>query len=145
MNINDLLQKNDNKAYSVEEIEEHLIDEYPELFPQKLVGEDAVTGAQSARQSIIVSVLLRMVRLERVNFRTLPEEVEDHSELYLTYCEGGFFPVAQLDELKEVDLDSPYLSLECRFRKIEDEMINNVSDIEERVAQLEHRFRQKHG
>ncbi|EMA31505.1 MULTISPECIES: hypothetical protein [Haloarcula] len=143
--INSLFRDHQDQALSITEIESHLHENHAHLFPADLVGKDAVDGAKAARQSIVATLLERMYWRSKVTFRRVSPEDEADAGLYFTSDGTGIFPIAEIDEVKDPDPDSPFGTLSGRFREVEDEINEEVSDLEERVDWLEFRVREELG
>lgn len=143
--IDSLLLNNKEQAFSIREIEEYLVEEYPHLFPGSLVGDDAIEGAKAARQSIIANILEKIYWRAEVAFRYVPEEDDVEAGLYFTSDGPGINPIAEIDEVKNPDSDSPFGKLSNRFREIEKDVDDDVSELEERINYLEYRLREELG
>jgi hypothetical protein len=143
--INEILTEDSSKAYSVSEIEELLVEDHPHLFPDNLAGETSVDGAKATRQGIIATILENKYWHSEVSFKFITDDQNADSGLYYTWEGTGFSPIAELDEVKDVDPDSPWGILSSRFKQIEEDFEDDVDDLEDRIAHLEHRIRQEHG
>ncbi|MDS0280356.1 hypothetical protein NDI85_21455 [Halomicroarcula sp. S1AR25-4] len=143
--INSLLWDHQEQALSIGEIESHLHENHAHLFPVDLVGENAVDGAKAARQSIIATLLERMYWRSEITFRRVSPEDEAETGLYFTSDGTGIAPIAEIDEVRDPDSDSRGGKLSRRFREVEDEIDDEVSDLEERVDWLEFRIREELG
>ncbi|MDQ2074722.1 hypothetical protein RBH20_19520 [Haloarcula sp. H-GB4] len=73
-----------------------------------------------------------------------PEDEAD-AGLYFPSDGTGISPTAEIDGVKDPDPDSSFGTLSGRFREIEDEIDEGVSDLEERVDLLEFRVREELG
>ncbi len=124
------------------EIEEHLLEDHPYLFPNQLVGNDALEGAKAARQSIIANILEYRYWRSEVSFRHISGGGESDAGLYFTWDGVGINPVAELDEVSDPNPDSPFGTLSSRFRQIESDLDKDVSELEERLSHVEYRLRE---
>ena len=140
--IMDLLMKNKEFAYSVEEIEQHLLEEHHHLFPARLAGTDAVEGAKAARQSIITRILEDRFWHAHIRLCYVTEEQSADTGLYATWEGIGFSPIAELDEVTDPDPDSKRGLLEGRFKEIEENADEEISELEERISYIEYRLRE---
>ena len=143
--IESLLLDNKEQAFSIKEIEEYLFEEYEHLFPDDLVGDCAISGAKAARQSIVASILEYRFWRSEVGFRYVSEGNGTEAGLYFTHDGTGINPIAEVDEVTDPNPDSPFMTLSSRFRQIEKDMNEEVSDLEERIGHLEHRLREELG
>jgi hypothetical protein len=143
--IHSLFGDHQEQALSIAEIESHLHENHAHLFPADLVGEDTVDGAKAARQSIIATQLEQMFWRSEVTFRRVSPEGEADAGLYFTSDGTGIAPIAEIDEVSDPDPDSPFGTLSGRFREVEDEIDEEVSDLEERIDWLEFRVREELG
>lgn len=143
--IHSLFRDHQDQALSIREIESHLHENHAHLFPADLVGENVTGGARAARQSIIALLLERMYWRSEVTFRRVSPEDEAEAGIYFTSDGTGIAPVAEIDEVEDPDPDSPYGTLSGRFREIEHEIDEEVSDLEERIEWLEFRVREELG
>lgn len=143
--ISSLLSNNKEKAFSIQEIEEYLFDEYLHLFPNQLAGEGAIDGAKAARQSIIANILERRYWQARVSFQYIAGDGDADPGIYYTDDGVGINPIAELDELSDPNPDSPYGTLSSRFRQIEKDVDEEVSELEERISRMEYQIREELG
>lgn len=143
--IEELLWRNQNKAYSVREIEEHLLENNLHLFPADLVGDNAVEGARAARQSIIANLLDNRYWHGEVSFQSISEGSDIEPGLYFTSDGPGISPIAEIDEVKDADPDSDWGKLSKRFRQIEGDADEEISELKERISYLEFRVREDLG
>lgn len=143
--ITQLLSNNADQAYSIAEIEAYLLDEYAHLFPDRLAGDDAVVGAQAARQSIIMAILQRRYWNSVVRFKYVTESDTAEPGVYCRWDGPGIQPIAEIDEVNDPDPDSPRLTLESRFRSIEEELDEEIEELDDRVDWLEFRVREELG
>ncbi|ELY56525.1 hypothetical protein C491_13337 [Natronococcus amylolyticus DSM 10524] len=124
--IERFLQKNSEKAYSPAEISDHLTDEKPEVFPEILLTEES-----SARVSRIVLITSRLEKLawhERVKAHAL------EGKLYYTNCEGGQFPIAEVER----NIPNRFINIEQRIEEIDDELgtvRRMLQDLEEELPE----------
>ncbi|MFA9502943.1 hypothetical protein ACERIM_09170 [Natrinema sp. H-ect1] len=115
-----LLLNNPDKAYTVEEIADWVLEEYPELVPNHIHdSKERVT-------TLVAAVLDRLDRREFVTCRAIEIEGED-AELYYKNSEGdALYPNVRLNhEVPE------------RFEDIEGE----ISELGERLSNLEYEVR----
>lgn len=108
--IERFLRKNSEKAYSPEEIADYLIDKKPEVFPETLLTEES-----SVRVSRIVLITSRLEKLawhERVKAYAL------ESKLYYTNCEGGQFPIAEVER----NIPNRFINIEQNIEEIDTEL-----------------------
>lgn len=141
VHIENLLRNNPDKAFSTKEIEEHLLEEHEEVFPQSLTQREDAESAKAARRALVANILLDQDWHSQVAFQYVSGEADVESGLYFTDDGTGFYPVAELDEMKDVDPDSTRGKLSSRFRKIDDE----TDDLEDQIDRLEYRIREEHG
>ena len=80
-----------------------------------------------------------------VTFRRVSPEGKADAGLYFTSDGTGIAPVAEIDEVSDPDPDSPFGTLSGRFREVEDEIDEEMSDLEERIDWLEFRVREELG
>lgn len=142
VHMNDLLRNNEDKAFSIKEIDEYLLEEHHQLFPADLVGDDAVEGATAARQSIIAAILDDWYWRTDVSFEYVPGDDETDAGLYFTWDGAGISPVFEVEDVKDVNPDSPYGKLESRFRGIESDVDDEISELKDRIANAEYRLRE---
>ncbi|QIO25568.1 hypothetical protein [Haloarcula sp. JP-L23] len=140
-----LLWDNQEQAFSVTEIESHLHEEHPYLFPADIVGEDAVDVSKAARQSVIATMLDQMYWRSEVTFQHVSPDDGTEAELYFTSDGIGIAPVAEINEVKNPNPDSTRGKLSSRFRDIEKNIDEEVGDLEERIEWLEFRIREELG
>jgi hypothetical protein len=143
--IHSLFREHQEQAFSIAEIESHLHENYAHLFPADLVGKEAVDGASAARQSIIAILLERMYWRSEVTSRHVAPEDESEAGLYFTSDGIGIAPIAEIDDVSDPDSDSRGGKLSRRFREVEDEIDEEVSELEERIDWLEFRVREELG
>lgn len=143
--INDILTNNSDKAYSVSELDDLIVEDTPEVFPDRLTGDGSIEGAKAARQGIIATILEKKYWHSELSFRFVTNGADAESGLYYTWNGTGFSPVAELDEVKNVKPDYPGGILSSRFKQIEEDVDDDVSELENRISQLEYRIRQEHG
>jgi hypothetical protein len=145
--IDDLLRNNDDKAFSIKEIEEHLLDNHERVFPDDLTGETSEAGAKAARQSIVASILSRKYWKYEVEFRYYAGDDETDPGLYFKADGVGVSPIVELEEAVGYDSDSGSLSssLANRFKEVEGEIDDEVSELEDRVEYLEFRIQEELG
>lgn len=141
--IDSLLSNNKEQAFSIKEIEEYLLENHQHLFPDGLVGEDAVEGAKAARQSIIANILENKYWHLEVSFKYISEEADPEAGLYFTWDGVGISPIAEVEEVNDPNPESPFGTLSSRFRQIEDDLDKEVSELEDRIAGIEYRLRQE--
>jgi len=137
--VNSFLSNNEHQAFSIEEIEEYLLEDHPHLFPASLIGDNTVDGAKAARQSIVTNILKYRYWRSEVSFRNIPEEADAKTGLYFTWDGVGINPIAEVDGVKDPNPDSPFRTLSSRFRQIEQDVDEDVSDLEDRISHLESR------
>ncbi|WP_089818324.1 hypothetical protein [Halomicrobium zhouii] len=142
--ITSLLTDHREQAFSVKEIEEHLYNEHQHLFPDDLVGDDPIDGAKAARQSIVSNILEYRYWRSEVTFQYVSED-DVNPGLYYTWKGVGISPIAEIDDVTDPNPDSPFGVLSSRFRQIEKDVDDDVSDLEERISHLEYRFREEIG
>ena len=121
-----------------------LTDEYEALFPDCLIGENEIEGAKAVRQSIVANILERRFWQSEVSFRRVTHD-DGERGLYYTWDGPGINPISEIDEVKDVEPDSPFGKVSNRFRKLEDDLDDEVSDLDERVSRLEYRIREELG
>jgi hypothetical protein len=141
--INSFLSNNKDQAFSIREIEEHLLGEHQHLFPNQLVGDDALEGAKAARQSIIANILEYRYWRSEVTFQYISGDRDSAVGLYFTWDGVGISPIAELDEVSDPNPDSPFGTLSSRFRQIESDLDEEVSELEERLSHVEYRLREE--
>jgi len=139
--IENLLFNNREQAFSITEIEEYILENHQQLFPHHLIGDDAVDGAKAARQAILATVLDDEFWHSRVAFRHISDDSEAEVGLYFTWEGNGINPIAEVDEVKDPDPESPLMTLETRFRHIEGDIEDEVAELHERISNLEYRLR----
>ncbi|NLV03832.1 hypothetical protein [Haloferax volcanii] len=140
--INNLL--GGDKAYSIKEIDDHLVDEVPHLFPSSLTGSDAIEGAEAARQSIITNILEEEYWRSGASFKYVSGDGDAEEGLYYTLSGVGFSPVAELDDIK-TDVDQKSGILRSRFKNTESKLGDEIAELEERLSNLEYRFHEEIG
>ncbi|WP_280585072.1 hypothetical protein [Halorubrum sp. Boch-26] len=138
VHITELLSNNSEEAFSIKEIDEYLIENYQHLYPTDLTGEDSITGATAARQSIVSNILLNRYWHAEVRFNYISGEGQIDSGLYFTWEGGGIYPIAEIDDVTDVGSDSPHMTLESRFRQVEADLNEEVSELEDRLDYLEY-------
>jgi hypothetical protein len=138
--IRSLLSGGENQAFSIDEIETHLSENYPHLFPPALVGEDAGPEAKVARQSVVVNILLERYWHSEFSFRYVTGDNGAEPGLYFTYDGLGINPVAEIDSVTDPYPDSSGGVLTGRFRDIERNVDEQISDLKGRINNLEHRI-----
>lgn len=143
--ITSLLSDNKEQAFSIREIEEYLLEEHQQVFPESLVGDDAIDGAKVARQSIVTNILEDRYWRSQVTFRYISKEDDAEAGLYFTWEGIGINPIAEVDDVKDPDPDSSFGTLSGRFRQIEQDVDEEVSELEERISFLEFRIREELG
>ena len=143
--IDSLLLNNKEQAFSIKEIDEYLVEEYPHLFPSELVGDNVIDGAKAARQSIIANLLEEDYWRVKVTFRYVSGEGDVEPGFYFTTDGPSINPIAEIDEVKNPDPDSSFGKLSNRFRQIEEDVDDEVSELEERINYLEYRLREELG
>lgn len=141
--INSLLSNNEDQAFSIKEIEEHLLEDHQHLFPNQLVGDDALEGAKAARQSIIANILEYRYWRSEVAFQYISGDRDSDAGLYFTWDGPGLNPIAELDEVSDPNPDSPFGTLSSRFQQIESDLDEEVSELEERLSHMEYRLREE--
>lgn len=141
--ITSLLSNNRDQAFSIKEIEEHLLEEHQHLFPNELVGDHAVDGAKAGRQSIIANILEYRYWRSEVTFRYVSGDDEGDAGLYFTWDGPGINPIAELDEVSDPNPESPFGTLSSRFRQIESDLNEEVSELEERLSYVEYQLREE--
>jgi len=143
--INSLLTDNRGQAFSIEEIEEHLVAEHQHLFPDQLVGDDAIDGAKAGRQSIVANILEYRYWRSEVSFRYVPNKTDTDAGLYFTWDGIGINPIAEVDEVEDPNPESPFGTLRGRFRQIENDLDEKTSELEDRLAHIEYQLREELG
>lgn len=141
--IEDLFLNNRDKAFSIKEIEEQILNNHERVFPDDLVGNDAIDGAKAARQSIIASILSRKYWRYEVEFRYYPGDDETEPGLYFKSDGVGVNPVVELEEA--VGYDSDTASLSSSLANQFEEMDEDVSELEDRIDYLEFRLQEELG
>ncbi|AGB38787.1 hypothetical protein [Natronococcus occultus] len=104
------LRKNPEKAYTVSEITDHLTDEKPTVFPEKLLTDER--DADSSRLALVTSRLEKLVWHNRVEARSLD------GQLYYTDDEDGWFPIAELER----DIPSRFIGVEQEIEEIKERL-----------------------
>jgi len=143
--ITELLSDNREQAFSIREIEEHLLDNHSDLFPDQLTGDKAVGEAKAARQSIIATVLEDRFWHLQVSFRYVSGGDDHDSGLYFTWDGSGISPVAELDEVSTPENDNSLSILSSRFKQIEEDIDEDMADLEERIDFIEFRIHEELG
>lgn len=143
--INSLLSDNKEQAFSIKEIENYLLEEHKDLFPDDLAGDDTVDGAKAARQAIVANILEYRYWRSEVSFRYVSAGNGTEAGLYFTYDGTGINPIAEIDDVTDPNPDSPFMTLSGRFRQIEKDMNEEISDLEGRIDNLEYRLREELG
>lgn len=138
VHITDILADNSEEAFSIKEIDEYLMEDYQHLYPADLTGEDPITGSTAARQSIIANILLNRYWHAEVSFNYISGEEQIDAGLYFTWEGIGISPIAEIDDVTDVDSDSPHMTLESRFRQVEADVNEEVSELEDRLDYLEY-------
>ncbi|WP_394740131.1 hypothetical protein [Natronococcus roseus] len=103
------LRARSEMAYTPAEITESLVETTPEVFPDALLAEDATTASRIA---------LVACRLEKLAWH---ERLKVHSldgTLYYTDCEGGQFPVADLER----KIPERFIGVEQRIEELDAEV-----------------------
>lgn len=122
--IDNILVKGSEKAFTASEITERLVEEKPHVFPKKLLSSSE--HAEWARLALVTSRLEKKILHEQIDMRSVD------GELYYSHTSGGHYPIADLVDRLPGELDN----LE---NKIEEE----TEDLEERLRRLEHRFHEE--
>jgi hypothetical protein len=135
-----LLSKNQDKAYSIAELDDYLCEECPHVFPADLTENEDVDAAEVARQAMIANILEDLYWHEEVTFRTVTGD-DAEPGLYYTWRGVGINPIAELDEVSDPNPDSPFGTLSSRFRQIDDD----VDELERRLNQIERRVQDELG
>lgn len=125
--IQNFLSSNDDKAYRVEEIGEHLVKNEPQVFPNRLIG-----GEKEVIQSRIAFVA---VILEKLNWLQRIEMKEVEGELYYSYNEGE-----SRHPLPEIKYDLPEA-----IEEVEENTEKDIQDLENRIERIEFRVREELG
>jgi hypothetical protein len=108
--IERFLRARSEMAYTPAEITESLVETTPEVFPDALLAED---GAVSASRIVLVAC-----RLEKLAWH---ERIKVHSldgTLYYTVCEGGQFPVAEVER----HIPERFIAVEQRIEELDTEL-----------------------
>jgi len=145
--INQVLRKDKTRALSISEIDDRITENDPFVFPNDLVGEDAIPGAAAARQSAIVSILSRMYWQYEVGIRYYSGDAETEPGIYVKSDGTGINPVLELEGAVGWDNDSRSLSssLSNKFDEVEDQVDEEVAELEDRVQYLESRVQEELG
>lgn len=138
--IRELLMGEENQAFSVAEIETHIVENHPHLFPAGMVGGDAGEGTEAARQSIIANILLDRFWHSEFSFRHVTGDNGAEPGLYFTYDGIGINPVVEIDDVRDPYPDKSGGVLAGRFRDIERNVDEQISDLKGRINNLEHRI-----
>lgn len=138
VSISDFLTNNSDSAFSLEEIDEHILQDSPEPVPNSLLPDGSDTGEpEAARRAYLLIALERLIWQSRVTFRQVQDASDDGEEeiYYTTSDRQTFWPIAELDKIGG--------SIKERIEQTEDEFDDELSDLEDRLSRLEYRVQQE--
>mgnify|MGYP000067648270 CR=1 FL=1 len=131
--IQNLLRRNSEKAYTATEIISILKEEEPQVFPDKLLAENE--QAEWSCIALVLSRLEKLVWVDHVDVRSVESSESDTGkELYYAYNEEGRYPLAEL----EIDIPE-------KLNDLEEEIEGETDELEDRLKRLEYRVNEKLG
>lgn len=124
--IDNLFRNNSDKAFTASEITKWLLEETPQVFPQKLLA--ASDNAEWARLALVTSRLEKKVWYNHAEVRSID------GNLYYTSTSGGHYPIADLED-----------KVPRKFDELENKMKKESDSLEERIDHIEYRIQEEIG
>lgn len=122
--VDNLLQSNQDQAFTALEIMEFLKDEQPQVFPQKLLSSSE--HAEWACLSLVVSRIEKMAWYDHLEMRSID------GDLYYSYSSEGHYPIADIE-----------YEIPSRINEVESKIGDEVDGLEERINYLENQVQEE--
>lgn len=122
-----MFRENEDTAYTLEEIDDYLIENEPQVLPDTLVGDE--DEVHSARLALISTELERLNWLNRIVIKEL------EGDLYYTYDDGDWrYPLATI-----------YYDLPEDIEELDDELSEDIQEITNRLRRVEQKVSEEIG